>query len=95
MSAAARQALWDRERAELPTRDPGRIGPPRGRDKLPGRYDVVKVHTDGRRVLVKGGLAWGPADVMAGRLRDRMTDAEVGEGWNYQAVVRPKRAVVR
>lgn len=95
MSAAGRRALWDRERAELPRRDPGRLGPPRGRDRLPGRYDVVKVNTDGRRIPVKSGLAWGVADALAGRLRDRMSDEAVDEGWDFQAVVaNPRRAEV-
>lgn len=49
-------------------------------------YAVVKEFDDGRKFeIVASRLTWLEADTRAGRLRDAMTDAQCGEGWNYQA----------
>lgn len=49
-------------------------------------YGVLRVHTDGKRfTIVRQRLTREDAEKAAGRARDAMTDAEVGDGWNYVA----------
>jgi len=46
---------------------------------------VERVNDDGRRKLVRVGLRAETAMELAGRLRDRQSDADVGRGWNVLA----------
>lgn len=48
-----------------------------------GPWAVMRIHDDGRSEVAKSGLSCEAAATEAGRRRDRMSDAEVGEGWNY------------
>lgn len=50
-----------------------------------GPWSVVKVHDDGRQIVYKRGLPEVAAFDLAGKMRDRMSDADVGLGWNYTA----------
>lgn len=49
---------------------------------------VAKVYDDGRVVPVRNACGARHADVLAGEMRDGMTDDECGEDWNYL----PRRA---
>ena len=80
MSAAFREAMWNREKAE---RKP--LPPRLTETTKKGVYEVAKVNDDGRELIVRSGLRWEHADAAAGRMRDRMSDADVGAGWNYVA----------
>lgn len=51
-----------------------------------GAFAVYRVYDDGRKEPVKEWLDWAGAEVLAGSLRDRMTDAECGQGFNYLAM---------
>ncbi len=48
-------------------------------------WACFKVNDDGRREIYVGGLDADSAQALAGRMRDGMTDKQVGEGWNYEA----------
>lgn len=82
MSKAAREALWAKERAER-TANPSAPQARRPQKPSRGRWAVIRINDDGRREVAKSGLTYEQAAAEAGRRRDRMPDAEVGEGWNY------------
>jgi hypothetical protein len=57
----------------------------RARKPSKGPWSVVKAHDDGRAIVYKRGLGEVAAFELAGVMRDRMSDADVGLGWNYVA----------
>ncbi len=95
-AAANRQALWDREkadRASRPAPPPTGYEPPKRRVynlRSAASWAVCKVFDDPRKlpIAVKMRLLVEEAEVSAGRMRDGMTDEEVGravdEGWTYK-----------
>lgn len=48
-----------------------------------GHWCVLRINDDGRREVYRSNLSATAAEQLAGQMRDRSTDAEVGEGWNY------------
>ena len=48
-------------------------------------WGVVRINDDGRRLVVQRGMHPDAAAHEAGRLRDAMSDDDVGRGWNYLA----------
>lgn len=49
-------------------------------------WAVVRVNDDGRFRVVRDGMQPEAAQQQAGRMRDRQTDEDVGEGWNVLAL---------
>jgi hypothetical protein len=88
MGAAAREAMWAREKAE---REEAKAPPPPrpwldvllGMPWAKGRWEVVRVNDDGRRETVRAGVSPEAAELLAGKMRDRCPDEVVAEGWNY------------
>lgn len=46
---------------------------------------MVKYHDDGRAIVYKRGLPEAAAFELAGHMRDKLSDADVGLGWDYKA----------
>lgn len=94
MGAAERQAIWSREKAEgrppRPTFGTRTSWAGHVNERKPGGWCVVKVNTDGRRLVVRDGLKYAVADIAAGRMRDGMSERDVADGWNYIAERRQK-----
>ena len=50
-----------------------------------GRWQVVKVNDDGRRLVVARGMTDLTADQEAARRRDVQSEQSIADGWNYVA----------
>lgn len=90
MGQAQRVRIWAAEAAEKSQRrlDAAvsriRTGNARRDFSAAGRiFGVVRVHADGRREFASSALTYHQADVLAGKMRDAMTDAEVEQGYTY------------
>lgn len=51
----------------------------------PPTWAVYRVHDKGKKILVRDGLTTTTAHNIAGRMRDALTDREIGLGWDVQA----------
>ena len=50
-----------------------------------GLFGVVKEYSDGNQTVVESGMSWEAAEELAGRMRDEMSDHDVGLGMNFVA----------
>ena len=82
MGQAFREAMWEKghrqtvEQAKLPAHLKATRGP---------NWRVYRVEADGKRVVIRQYLSPAQAESLAGQMRDRMSDAQVGLGIDYQA----------
>lgn len=86
MGAAARQAIWGREKEER------WLGPLLASPAPRGSWAVYRVNDDGRREMVRGLLDPDAARTLAGKMRDRCPDSDLEAGWNYLPAAGTKRA---